>query len=309
MLFFKEQVGCQDFMSRHENWLSAGVTPKPVMKNVFGSLLTRSRQEAVHAYPVKNSFRICELHKLSPGNAPERLEYFEILYVKRGMGTLTVDAQHYVLADNTVYCLAQGQYRAMVLGEGTEGYCISLSQEFLYFSDCDNHYGMREIVMVADAELDNLIALMYQECVTRDRMSLEILRNLLKAFIMIGMRNMDSRTDAMQAHLLSDERIITRFFALLRQHFATRKLVAEYADELCITPNYLNAVVKRQTGFPASHHIQQVIIMEAKRHAIYSDLRMKEIADLLGFDDCAHFSKFFKSFSGTNFSSFKRSLA
>jgi AraC family transcriptional regulator, transcriptional activator of pobA len=279
------------------------------MKNVFGSLITKSRQEAGHAYPVKNSFRICELHKLLPGDAPERLEYFEILYVKRGIGTLTVDAQQYALADNTVYCLAQGQYRVVTLEEGAEGYCISLSQEFLYFADCDNHYGMSEIIMMADAELDNLIGLMYVECVKQDRASLEILRNLLKAFIMIGMRSIGPRTDVLQAHLLSDERIITRFFTLLRQHFTTRKLVAEYADDLCITPNYLNAVVKRQTGFPASHHIQQVIIMEAKRHAIYSDLRMKEIADLLGFDDCAHFSKFFKSFSGTNFSSFKRSLA
>jgi len=49
--------------------------------------------------------------------------------------------------------------------------------------------------------------------------------------------------------------------------------------------------------------------MEAKRYAMYSALTMKEVADRLGFDDCAHFSKFFRNFSGTNFSTFKRGFA
>lgn len=278
------------------------------MKNVFGSLLTRAVPGAGPTHPVKDAFQICKLTGKSPV-APERLGHFEILYIKQGTGTLAVDAQKYVLEDDTVYCLAMGQYRSVETGENIAGYCISLSQDFLYFSDCVMHHGTSELVMPASTGLDDLIGLMYLECVKQDRTSHEILRNLLKAFIMIYMRRALQAQEHAPTHPMSDERIVKKFFLLLQQCYASKKLVAEYADDLCITPNYLNAVVKRQTGFPASHHIQQVIIMEAKRHAIYSDLRMKEIADLLGFDDCAHFSKFFKSFSGTNFSSFKRSLA
>ena len=277
------------------------------MKNVFGSLLTR--QEAGQAGQPTNAFHIYDVQNNAQVFDRERLEHFEILYMKKGAGMLTVDTQKYILEDNTVYCLAQGQYRSVALGEDAVGYCISLSPEFLYFSDCIIHHGIRELVVLANAGLDDLIGLMYLECVKQDRTSFEILRNLLKAFIMICMRRASQHQDDWQNPPLSEERIVKKFFSLLQQYFATKKLVAEYADVLCITPNYLNAVVKRQTGFPASHHIQQLIIMEAKRHAIYSDLRMKEIADLLGFDDCAHFSKFFKSFSGTNFSTFKRNLS
>jgi AraC-like DNA-binding protein len=277
------------------------------MKNVFGSLLTR--QETGHARLPTNAFRIYDFQHTAQVSDRERLEHFEILYMKKGAGTLAVDTQKYILEDNMVYCLAPGQYRSVALVEDATGYCISLSPEFLYFSDCVIHHGIRELVMLANAGLDDLIGLMYLECVKQDRVSFEILRNLLKAFIMICMRRASQYQDDLQNHPLSEERIVKKFYSLLQQYFATKKLVAEYADDLCITPNYLNAVVKRQTGFPASHHIQQLIIMEAKRHAIYSDLRMKEIADLLGFDDCAHFSKFFKSFSGTNFSTFKRNLS
>lgn len=38
----------------------------------------------------------------------------------------------------------------------------------------------------------------------------------------------------------------------------------------------------------------------------YSDAGMKEIAYSLGFLDSAHFSRFFKTFAGINFSEFKR---
>ena len=93
---------------------------------------------------------------------------------------------------------------------------------------------------------------------------------------------------------------------LLQEQFTSKKMVCDYASELMVTPNYLNRAIKRVSGFTASYHIQQQIILEAKRHALYSGTSMKEIAYLLGFENLAHFSKFFKSKSGMNFSNFKK---
>ena len=50
-------------------------------------------------------------------------------------------------------------------------------------------------------------------------------------------------------------------------------------------------------------------MLEAKRQAAYSSLTMKEIAYQLGFDDIAHFSKFFKNVSGSSFTDFKKKNA
>jgi AraC family transcriptional activator of pobA len=100
--------------------------------------------------------------------------------------------------------------------------------------------------------------------------------------------------------------MVRKFMNLLKRNFVKQKLVIEYAGQLCVTPNYLNRVVKKVTGLTASHHIQQQIIMEAKRQAMYSQVSMKEIAYGLGFDNLAHFSKYFKTNSGINFTDFKR---
>jgi YesN/AraC family two-component response regulator len=105
-----------------------------------------------------------------------------------------------------------------------------------------------------------------------------------------------------------EKELVSRFMEHLNNHFATKKLVSDYADDLCISPNYLNTIIKKATGFPASHHIQQCIIREAKCRALRSGVMMKEIAYDLGFNDLAHFSKFFKNYSGSSFSSFMKGL-
>ena len=92
----------------------------------------------------------------------------------------------------------------------------------------------------------------------------------------------------------------------LDKNFKEKKMVAEYAKQLLVTPNYLNRVVKKITGFSAGHQIRERVVLEAKRMSRYSDAGMKEIAYDLGFLDSAHFSRFFKTFGGTNFSEFKR---
>jgi AraC family transcriptional activator of pobA len=93
---------------------------------------------------------------------------------------------------------------------------------------------------------------------------------------------------------------------MTEMNFATRRAVADYASALCLSPNYLNETVKTVLGAPTSYHIQQRIMLEAKRLAVYSNYTMKQVAYHLGFDDLAHFSKFFKNASGECFSEFRR---
>jgi AraC-like DNA-binding protein len=236
-----------------------------------------------------------------------RLTKFEILYIKSGHVTLSVDLRRYTLEDNTICCLSPGQHRMLEFRGPVSGFQISISQQLLLVENLSG-YRRCERVIQSNPELDDLVRLMGQENVKGEQKSGEVLLSLMKLF-MICLKRADPCANEPTTKPAAESEIVQKFFAMLQSNFATKKLVADYADGLCITPNYLNAVVKRQTGFPASHHIQQYIITEAKRQAVYLRLRMKEVANRLGFDDSAHFSKFFKNYSGMNFSTFKRNFA
>jgi len=238
---------------------------------------------------------------------PEQLKSFEILFVKSGAGTLAVDMRKYTLAESTVYCLMPGQYRSLELMDNAVCYCLSLSPEFLQLSESLIARNAMEWMAPSQEETEELIVRMHTEYHRQRVMSVEILRSLLRVFIIYLYRGrLDQHAEG--TWMRNDQLITQKFFELLQRNFATKKLVSDYATDLCITPNYLNSIVKKQTGFPASYHIQQYIVTEAKRQVMYSDLRMKEVAEKLGFGDYAHFSKFFKNYSGVSFSDFKRSI-
>lgn len=92
--------------------------------------------------------------------------------------------------------------------------------------------------------------------------------------------------------------IAKSFRELLEHNYTTIKSPAAYAQKLNISTSYLNECIKNSTRFSVSHHIQQRIILEAKRLLYHSNKSVKEIATDLGFDDYPYFSRLFTKVTG-----------
>lgn len=92
---------------------------------------------------------------------------------------------------------------------------------------------------------------------------------------------------------------ITRVFkTTLEKNYKTVKNPRDYAGLLNLSTSYLNECVKVTTGKPVSIHIQQRIILEAKRLLYHSGKSVKEIADELGYDDFSYFTRLFSKAVG-----------
>lgn len=101
------------------------------------------------------------------------------------------------------------------------------------------------------------------------------------------------------ADKLSRFEIITKTFRkLLERNFTAIKSPAAYAKSLNISSAYLNECVKKTTGNSVSYHLQQRIILEAKRLLYHSGKSVKEIAVELGYDDYPYFSRLFTKVAG-----------
>jgi AraC-like DNA-binding protein len=92
--------------------------------------------------------------------------------------------------------------------------------------------------------------------------------------------------------------ITKAFRAKLDRDFITRKRPADYAEGLNISVAYLNECVRSATGLSVTHHIQQRVILEAKRLLYHSDNSVKEIATALVYDDYPYFSRLFTKVTG-----------
>jgi AraC family transcriptional regulator, transcriptional activator of pobA len=261
---------------------------------------------AISAMEVTEAFR-------SENRKPEG---FEIVWLQKGKGILIAGGSEYDLNANMICCIASNTAWSYIPEQRTEGYYIRFSADFLQLSETysgnlawlDECSAGPVIVAVDEGiqyELEMVLQKMRRELANYFSRKQELLKGLLNIFLIYLSRNIKPAADGGRSR---DMQLVRRFMNLLKENFTRNKLVSDYASQLHVTADYLNRTVKRITKSTVSYHIQQQIVKEAKRQAMYSSVSMKEVAYNLGFDNLAHFSKFFKNNAGINFTCFKREL-
>jgi len=248
---------------------------------------------------------------------PKKPGYMEIIWVKKASGTYMIDLEKRDLRENEVYCADIGQFRVLQADGKMQGYYLSFSPAFLNLSGNGPLYEARPYgkgsmagIITADDELqhdlEEIMVKMMKEFSRSSLPDLEILKGLLALLMIYLARGMKERNEAMifdRSHEL-----FKKFLLLLEKNLTTKKMVCDYASDLGISPNHLNNIVKKMTGYPATYHIQQRKLLEAQRQVVWHGMTMKAVAYHLGFNDPAHFSKFFKTTAGMNFQHFKKGV-
>jgi len=285
--------------------------------------ITRLRKKATKDYG-HTQFEIYAIEEFLEeergGNPPIIFDdKYTIIWVRQGGGELQVDMEKFILEENTAYYIKPRQIISVDIGEDAVGFVISFDREFLELYDMKtselfnnplfNPSVTTPVIKISpdvNTFLKSIAVEMLQEYRSFQDLRAEILKGFLKVFIIYLSRLFQNNSPA---NFWSRKRDLTNlFFSHLEKHFATRKMVKEYAQMLAVTPSYLNDTVKDVSGFTASHHIQQRVVLEAKRRAIFEGYTMKETAYCLGFFDPSHFSKYFKNSSGINFTDFKKGV-
>ncbi len=89
--------------------------------------------------------------------------------------------------------------------------------------------------------------------------------------------------------------VITRsFLELVNADDGSHRSVCYYADQLCYSPKYLSFIIKTVTGKTPLQIINEHAIKQIKFKLRYTDISMKELADLFDFPNPSFFGKFVK---------------
>ncbi len=108
-------------------------------------------------------------------------------------------------------------------------------------------------------------------------------------------KNSNQKEQSCQTH---QEEIFQRFISLVNAYSKRERNVSFYADKLCLTPRYLNTIIRQTSQQTVMDWINQSIILEAKVLLKHSNLLVYQISDELNFPNPSFFSKFFKRMTG-----------
>jgi AraC-like DNA-binding protein len=105
-----------------------------------------------------------------------------------------------------------------------------------------------------------------------------------------------------------EKRVSMRFHNDLVQYFRQHHDVGFYAEKACLSTKHFSAVIKQETGCTAAHLIRDHIVAEAKMLLhMRRDLSVQTIADMLGFNEHAAFSRYFRRGTGLSPTEFRES--
>lgn len=163
------------------------------------------------------------------------------------------------------------------------------------------------VIQIDDFEqqsLNTLIEVFEEEFNTIDRNQEEMLRLLLKRFIIKCTRI--ARRQMIKGDL-PEERIdiIRQFNVLVEEQFKNLKHVSDYASLMNRSPKTLTNVFSQHASKSPLQVIHDRIILEARRMLIFTDKSAKEIAWELGYEDPSQFSRFFKNNTNLSIQQFR----
>lgn len=232
--------------------------------------------------------------------------------------TILIDETPYPFPENSFLCLNVSHSFRLDHPENTavwqfnrEFYCIVNHD---YEVSCSGllFYGWREseplLLDAAECRSFGLLLEVFQEeFASRDHIQGEMLRMLLKRLI-IKLTRLAKTQYLHDALTETDLDTVRQFNLLVENNYKQLHQVQDYAGLMFKSPKTLSNLFARYQQKNPLQIISERIALESKRLLIYTDKPTSEIAYELGFDEPAHFSRFFKKMAGKSPSDFKKEV-
>lgn len=236
-------------------------------------------------------------------NQPYQIEEKRIVFIRQGSGKVLINLIEYELVPNMLILVpgrsiielrdytADFNLQMMAIGDdlilphGNEeffGYFLNSRPTLSFHLSPDE---VRQVDLFFTLIWDIL-----QEPSFREK----AIGNLIKALLHQVESSYQTRQENKESKNTHQEEIFQRFIGLVNEHCKTERRVDYYANKLCLTPRYLNTVIRQISGQTVMDWIDQAIVLEAKVMLKHSNALIFEISDKLNFPNPSFFCKFFK---------------
>jgi AraC family transcriptional activator of pobA len=232
--------------------------------------------------------------------------YLAVLFT-HGHGTHEIDFTTYAVKPGALFFLNPGQTHYWELSEDVKGYIFFHTRDYyeLYYTT-----GML-------AHFPFFYSMHTHPCLYLDMLQLKGITSYFKDIYSENIANLVLQKPAIMSYInliyvtcarlynsaestgeLHNEngyyQKFRQFEALVEAHYTEHKLPAYYAQQLFITPRHLNRIAQAVTGKTATDVILDRVLLEAKKELVLRRGNFKSIAEILGYEDYAYFSRLFK---------------
>ncbi|SHL99733.1 AraC family transcriptional regulator [Chitinophaga sp. CF418] len=254
---------------------------------------------------LRNSFSVEEISgQLSEDNTLRRISFNELILIKNGYGTISIDGAVYNITPHSLFIISKGQVYTVNDNHHLEGYVLQFGDCFwektpasasnckaVLFNDPSGHQQI-QLNKQDEETLFSLLTTILDEFRIPDYVNkADALAAYLK-ILMIKVANINNLLHT--GHSTNENKTYRQYLELVSQEYRNTHEVTDYAEKLGISYRQLADLCKRCSGRRAKDIINGQLVAEAKRMLQFSSKPVKEISYLLNFATPYQFSNFFK---------------
>ncbi|WP_051906589.1 MULTISPECIES: helix-turn-helix domain-containing protein [unclassified Sulfurospirillum] len=234
----------------------------------------------------------------TPPPLPHRHPFYEIIFVEKGNGIMRIDFIDRPMQKGSLYLMLPSQIHLPLYTGEFQGFLlrfdISIFADKTFLENLSIfNFDYLLVEEPAYSALEGLLLSLHEEFKSAKALKQCTINNLLKLFLI--------QVQRLLPNVVNENTQTTIFGALntlLESNNYKIQTPAFYAKKLKISLKVLNHAVKEYTSITCGEYIRSKTVIEAKRLLCYTGMNSNEIAALLGFEDAAYFSRFFKRETG-----------
>lgn len=241
----------------------------------------------------------------------------QFFYIDEGGGFVLMEDKEYPIFDNSIIVIPSLTIHGFNFLPNTKGWVLTIPDLYLQKILGDEPAILedisKKILFNCDdddfqSEFRYLLSSIEKEQTNTSSIHNLTLRCLATLFITKVITLKPTNHESSKIVTSKKQIIFHEFRVLINTKFKERYSVADYASLLNITPTHLNRVCRSILNVSASDLIHERTITEAKRLIIYTSMTISEISYELGYNEPAHFSKFFHIKTNQTPSDFRKNL-
>ena len=242
----------------------------------------------------------------------------QIHLLASGAVEASIDGVQQSLAAPAVWILAPGTVHGFAYARNSAGQQITVPSPALEKALASTPHLAARLglsLVLSNAEIDresgecarlmSMIGQEFAQSLPGRAESLNALASLLAIWVL---RRGPAAPAALKHQALRDA-LTHRFRSLIELHFRRHQPLTFYAAALGVTVDHLSRVCRATAGVSALDMLHERLLLEARRQLAYSGASVAAIAEDLGFDDTAYFSRFFGRVTGTSPTTYRDALA
>ena len=254
--------------------------------------------------------------ELSSDNEPFRIDMTMAIIYEQGSADLKINMRDYHIEAPAVLLVLNDQiYQSAGHSEDLRSKVILMSRSFsdsLFANSGEilplKSSIMKNPVMKIENE-ENVFGQFFQllqniAASPRQEFKIESARHLTLSMF-YGYSHLKHEVNEIKCTNSRQEEIFTQFTELLERHHKKERVIAFYADKMCMTSKHLSQVIKDYTGKTALDIIEEYVISEAKSMLLSTTMSIQQISDELKFPSQSVFGKYFKRVAGISPSEYR----